>query len=147
MAHDEIGFTGTQDGMTLHQSRALKALLCEIQPGGVDHGDCVGSDAEFHRICRTLGYFITVHPPTKGGKRAFCEGDLVLPPAEYLIRNKNIVNRTKMLIATPKDFVEELRSGTWATIRYARKLRRTVYIIWPSGKVQKEIGGQVCPTP
>lgn len=35
--------------------------------------------------------------------------------------------------AAPKDFKEELRSGTWATIRYAVKQQKRVIIIFPDG--------------
>ncbi|MBA3354736.1 MAG: hypothetical protein H0U18_02115 [Pyrinomonadaceae bacterium] len=30
---------------------------------------------------------------------------------------------------------EQLRSGTWSTIRKARKARKQVTIVWPDGKV------------
>ena len=43
-----------------------------------------------------------------------------------------------MLSATPGGFKEELRSGTWACVRYARKADRPVHIVWPDGKVNAE---------
>jgi hypothetical protein len=33
------------------------------------------------------------------------------------------------LIATPESLTEELRSGTWATIRYARKIKKPCLIL------------------
>jgi len=50
-----------------------------------------------------------------------------------LTRNHDIVDCTELLIACPKSMKEELRSGTWATVRYARKLERPVIIIYPNG--------------
>jgi hypothetical protein len=53
-----------------------------------------------------------------------------LPPLD---RNKMMVDDCEALIATPRLMVEELRSGTWSTIRYARKCRKPVHIVWPDG--------------
>jgi hypothetical protein len=33
---------------------------------------------------------------------------------------------------------ERLRSGTWATVRYARKLRKPITILWANGEVTEE---------
>lgn len=74
-------------------------------------------------------------------KRAFCYrrkgvgGELPIErePGPYLWRNHQIVDATSALIAAPFGFEEELRSGTWATVRYARKLGRPVRFFWPDG--------------
>jgi hypothetical protein len=58
------------------------------------------------------------------------------PSAPPLERNKHIVHNCGWLIAAPKEDSETLRSGTWATIRYARKLRRPITIVFPNGEVQ-----------
>jgi hypothetical protein len=42
-----------------------------------------------------------------------------------------------MLAACPKG-PEERRSGTWATVRYARKTGKPVVIFWPDGTVTEE---------
>ena len=42
----------------------------------------------------------------------------VLPP---LVRNARIVQAADLLIAAPEQDIEQLRSGTWATVRAARK--------------------------
>ncbi len=54
-------------------------------------------------------------------------------PEEYLIRNANIVRATEYLIAMPAHHSEVRRSGTWATIRSARRQGKTTYIIDPGG--------------
>jgi len=58
-------------------------------------------------------------------------------PRPPLVRNRDIVDATDMLIAAPATRKEVLRSGTWATIRYAKKMKKWIYIIYPSG--HKEI--------
>ena len=53
-----------------------------------------------------------------------------MPPKPYLKRNEDIVNKCDVLIACPIDKNKEiLRSGTWATIRKARKLNKTIYLL------------------
>jgi len=47
-------------------------------------------------------------------------------PTPYLSRNRAIVDETEMLIATPAEFTEQQRSGTWSTVRYARACGKKV---------------------
>lgn len=54
-------------------------------------------------------------------------------PEDLLARNRDIVDETEILIACPGHMHEELRSGTWSTIRYAVKIQRPHIIIWPDG--------------
>ncbi len=94
-------------------------------------GLCIGSDVEAAAIARVLGFWITGWPCTITSKRAYFRCDDEHIPAPPLERNHSIVNVTERLIATPKEMEEVLRSGTWATIRYAKKMRKPVEIIWP----------------
>jgi hypothetical protein len=104
------------------------------------HGDCVGADAAAHQIARDLGITVVVHPPVSNKKRAFCEGDQELPPKEYLVRNRDIVDASQVLVATPGGFQEKRRSGTWATVRYATcglsPNVKCAQIIWPDGEME-----------
>jgi hypothetical protein len=43
-----------------------------------------------------------------------------------LERNLTIVQHSDIVIVTPKEDDEVQRSGTWATVRRARKLRRLI---------------------
>lgn len=52
----------------------------------------------------------------------------VKPP---LKRNYDIVDACDILLAAPRTLTEELRSGTWATIRYARKTGKKYLILAP----------------
>jgi hypothetical protein len=96
------------------------------------HGDCRGADAEAHEIAKSLGYKIALHPPTTAviSTRAFCKGvDYFFVEAPYLDRNRGIVNESALLLAAPRTMQEVLRSGTWATVRYARKCDRPITIL------------------
>lgn len=135
----DIGFTGTQLGCTAQQKATVRRLLIEMDPEGVAHGDCIGADAEFHAIALQLGKWIRIHPPYKGSKRAYCEEwNEILPGKDYLDRNKDIVNGVDYLIACPEGDEEVLRSGTWSTVRYARKVGVPVIVVNPDGKVAVE---------
>src|SRR5262245_55419877 len=62
----------------------------------------------------------------------------VCPQRPGALAHRQIVDETEALIATPRGFKEELRSGTWACVRYARKAGRTLHIVWPDGSVRAE---------
>jgi hypothetical protein len=126
-----VGFTGTQIGMSTYQKAAVRQLLINLKPEYAVHGDCVGADAQFHGICKSLGIKIVIYPPLDPKKRAFCEAFMIHPEDAYLERNKKIVNASDIMIATPKSEDEELRSGTWSTVRYTRKTGKKIYIIDP----------------
>lgn len=123
-----IGFTGTQNGMTQKQvfevidylSDALKAHR-DVE---VIHGDCIGADFQFDQMAIELGIGRNICPSFISEKRNYSEktGALVAcNPTHPLVRNEFIVAQASVMLATPKEDSEVLRSGTWATIRHARK--------------------------
>jgi len=130
----KYGFTGTSKGMNKIQYNNIKSLLQKDLSNNlqieVHHGDCIGADTDFHNICRELSdnIKIIIHPPSNDKKRSFCKSDDIRPEKEYLTRNKDIVNETNILIACPESAVEQLRSGTWSTVRYARKVNKIVIL-------------------
>lgn len=140
-----IGFTGTRVGMTASQHARLVALLVELDPAEFHHGDCVGADEQAHEVVRRFivpgatvirtldqvwgGCRIVIHPPHSQKYRANCKGDEMRFVKDYIIRNHDIVDETDVLVAAPKSPEEEMRSGTWATIRYAMRIGRRVEII------------------
>lgn len=113
-----VGFSGTREGMTKAQAAAVAFML------------------------RALGVAVELHPPSNPALRAFCEmrpGEVVRDEAPYLARNANIAAATEALIACPCGEVgEETRSGTWWTVRAARRLGRPVAVVRPSGRVERE---------
>lgn len=138
----KVGFTGTSTVVFYQQIEALGTLLDKWEIESVHHGDCIKADEVFHNECWVRHLYIVVHPPIKEDKRAFCEyASEVREPKEYLERNHDIVDETDLLIAMPDSYIELQRSGTWATIRYARKLCRDIYIIYPNGVIEHEKRG------
>lgn len=133
----KIGFTGTQRGMTDAQKNTLRKMV--PKDAELHHGDCVGADAEAHDIFRFYGLACVGHPPSNSTKRAFKFVDEWRPEKDYLERNKDIVRETDMLIAAPGEDTELLRSGTWSTVRYARKLGRLVIVIYPNGSRSEDV--------
>lgn len=131
----KIGVTATQTGLTTEQEFKLGALLEQYPVTELHHGDCVGGDAQADDIARAKDIAIVIHPPIKSTKRAFKaqSGDCVWEPRPYLERNHDIVDQCDLLIALPKSSKEELRSGTWATVRYATKQGKPI-IILPGGE-------------
>lgn len=133
----KIGFTGTQAGMNPRQKEKLRFLLKFLRATEFHHGDCVGADAEAHDIATELGIKTIGHPPSNPSKRAYCNTTETRKEYPYLVRNHHIVDDTEVLIAAPKTNEEELRSGTWATVRYSRQLRKKRWVCKPMPVLQK----------
>lgn len=132
-----LGFTGTQRGMTPRQRDSVRLILSQQSVSEVHHGDCVGADQEFDVLAHELDVRVVVHPPDDPRKRAFVLGYAeIREERPYLVRNAEIVSETDVLVATPKGDREELRSGTWATIRRARQQGKQVIVAWPDGRVE-----------
>lgn len=130
----KIGFTGTRQGMSQVQKDSLYRILEDYREAGeveFHHGDCLGADDEAHDIAIQTHCSVVVHPPKIATFRAFRHeaGVKVLPPKDYFDRNHDIVDATDFLIAAPKTDHEELRSGTWATVRYADKKGKKVTLL------------------
>ncbi len=138
-----VGFTGTQKGMTAAQLTQAYSILGIMDLTHLHHGDCIGADNQAHSIALSRKCEITIHPPVNNTKRAFCHNKIttdtilhVKRPLEYLERNHNIVDESEALVATPGENQEQLRSGTWATIRYAKKRGKEIIIIFPDGNTE-----------
>lgn len=121
----KIGFTGTRQGMSQNQKEQFVLKLFDLDLTEFHHGDCIGADADAHDIVREFfpDVKIIIHPPERTGSQAFKQGDLYHPTKPYIMRDRDIVRDSDYLIGAPLD-VEVIRSGTWTTIRYARKIGR-----------------------
>jgi hypothetical protein len=119
----QLTFTGTRKGVTTAQEQTLYNVLSSMRPfyDVLNDGDAIGADQTAKRIGDELGYLVVPYPA----------GDA---PIE---RNHTMVDRSALLVACPAQDHEILRSGTWATIRYARKRCISVTIIWPDGTVKE----------
>jgi hypothetical protein len=131
----KVGFTGTRHGMTEEQWRTVRMTLIILRATECHHGDCIGADLQFAKLASVLGGTTVSHPPVKRELRAFHMSDQVRAPKTYVARDHDIVDDTDVLIATPKTAHEEPRSGTWLTVRYARKQGKRVFLILPDGRV------------
>jgi hypothetical protein len=138
----KIGFTGTRHGMTDAQKKAVKDFLSSQKFNEFHHGDCIGSDKDANDIVdefRAEGKKVKIvgHPPTYNKYRAYCKCDILLAKYDYLTRNQHIVDTADILVATP-DTKERLHSGTWSTIRYARKKDKKIFIFNRNGEMRME---------
>ena len=140
-----LGFTGTSHGMTQRQKATVSYLFNELPLHILHHGDCIGADEQAHRMAMKLSAHIVVHPPNDPKKRAFCWRSSDSPEViisltkPYLARNRTIVeNARDGIIAAPRSSQETIRSGTWYTVRYARKIKRRIWIVFPDGTFKEE---------
>lgn len=150
-----IGFTGTQRGMTILQTAMIDTLLDKARLVGpiraamtnddinVTHGDCRGADDEFDAIAVKHHLHRNLRPCNIEEKRAHCEekrpsSHSLYNPRPPLVRNRDIVHESHFLIVAPSDLHEILRSGTWATYRYAKKLGKPRVIVYPNGTMKWE---------
>lgn len=146
-----IGFTGTQHGMTTNQRESVEALMTAfaraIEIGGQDvetipvhHGLCVGADEQLNEIAfrlrfRTVGHEASDVP---GRKVARVEVDDRADPRPAMERN-TLIASMPIVVAAPFTYMEVRRSGTWATVRRARKSTVTrLWIVDPDGRVAVE---------
>jgi len=142
----KLGFTGTREGMADEQRRAFIAWAKTAGATEIHHGCCLGADADAVDVflsAADLGFtrpLIVAHQPAKKAMlsdESLWSSDVMKPPLDYLVRNRNIVDACDVLLACPKG-PEEQRSGTWSTVRYARKCGKRVVIFWPDGSVAEE---------
>jgi len=109
------------------------------------HGACVGSDDEFHHIVREIcGSDVRIWEYPSDIFRLVVthkDSNHTAPISSGLERNKDIVDTGyHILLAAPQEMEEELRSGTWATVRYARTEEVPVKVFWPKpGGTEEEI--------
>lgn len=135
-----VGFTGNRHGFNTLQKNLFEYYVRKYRQFEFHHGDCVGCDSEAHNVVTKLASSTTIaHPPENPKQRAYCSADIILPEKPYLVRNHDIVDATDILIAVPGQIDEVKRSGTWATIRYARNQNKKILIIRPNGAVTTEL--------
>ena len=125
----KIGFTRTRKGMSRHQMRQLQRVLYALGTATeFHHGGAIGADLDAADFAQQA-LRIVVHP---------CPGVVATPETVGWIwrevfpplkRNRHIAEEADILIAAPETDKEEQRSGTWATVRYARALGKPVVML------------------
>jgi len=141
-----LGYTGPEIGMTPRQKDTVRYLFHELEISHLHHGDCVGGDAQAHKLAKNLlrggSACVTIHPPDKPRLRAYCQDyNEIRHELPYLVRNDNIAREgIDGLVAAVPTSAEILRSGPWATVRYARKHKRRIWLVFPDGTFHEEPG-------
>lgn len=135
----DVAFTGTRKGMSQSQFETVKLLLRELwAAGAVAHlGDAIGADEQARQIASDVGYRTHGHPSNIPSQRAYGEFAVLANPRPPLRRNHAMVDSADVVIACPAGYDEEARSGTWATMRYARAIGIPLLIVWPNGGITK----------
>jgi hypothetical protein len=142
-----LGFTGSRQGPTDQQKGLLELWLAFHPVTALYHGAAIGADEYVaERLSVYEGPMIYAFPcniDDQISRKAIAVSDSVAESKPPLKRNRDIVDGCDLLMAMPGSMTEELRSGTWATIRYARKVRRSLIIIWPDGTTREERVGKL----
>jgi hypothetical protein len=130
-----VGFTGTRQGMTRAQWDYVNEFLDRGATGSSFHeGDCVGADNEAFALAASKGYVTHSWPPVDPRFRAFLPADVEHSTAGYATRNLSIVRSSQILLAAPPGTENNHpRSGSWMTIRMARRADIPVAIVLPHG--------------
>lgn len=117
--------------------------MSRLRPTTLVHGGAKGADMIAHGIAESLWIpMIEIYPTYDrspavwGGMGA---GITIYPPLPALERNRVIVRQVWGMIACPAEDAEELRSGTWATVRYARDAGVPVYLIRADGQIKRDV--------
>lgn len=140
-----IGFTGTRSGMTEKQREKVLELLkgfTEEIPSELVlglHGDCVGADDDFNVCCLSENIGTLCRPCTYDSMRAHSTSQQIADPLPPMQRNRDIVAQADVMLACPPNYTEIKRgSGTWATVKFTRRAKKPLYIIFPDGTMLEE---------
>lgn len=138
-----VGFTGTASGLTVPQHDGVRVALAWLRNDAREfhHGLCVGADQTAAAYAKGLAYECHGWPGRPEGDPARSTKapvDVLHPLPEgrepELARNHELAGR-HVLLAAPRQDRMTLRSGTWATVRYAHRLLRPVLLALPDGRI------------
>ena len=131
-----LAITGTRKGVTEAQFDVIKQFIIESDVEVFHNGDCIGVDQQVTLMIQDIApeIWVVCHPPERIGTRAYGMYDEIREPRGYLQRDQDMVDEADYLWAVTCG--EEVhRSGTWTTVRYARKKGIPITIIMPDGVV------------
>lgn len=151
-----VGFTGSRVKPSAEVCAAITKTLEDALLNGVlkdmyeaHHGDATGMDELVHNTIRRVRPDVRIvkHPPLYDKWQAKCDADHTEPNADYLVRNKHIVQRSDLVCAFPSEDMSkplpvkplrQPRSGTWHTIGVARRSLVPVYFFRYDGSLLKD---------
>lgn len=145
-----VGLVANRSGLTYPQFRTVCRMFLDragTHPvGGVEvvHlGDGPAADTDFTRLARWMrpNPRVVLHSATLPAAEPPGLAVTVEPAATPSERNRAIVDAADLLVACPREAAEDVRSGTWSTIRYARTGKKRVLVVYPDGLVG--CGGRV----
>lgn len=135
-----IGFTGPRSGINSTQIEIFADLFRHLDGHAMVHGGAQGADEQADTVAAGLidPWNIEIFPGNEDRQRYWqCK----MPRRQVhqwiapLDRNRLVANACHVLIAAPRTASEEARSGTWTTVRYARRMRIRHVLVWPDGDV------------
>lgn len=141
-----LAFTGSRAGCTEAQRRSLWHLIRILYGRGyrlLHCGCAIGADETAATLARDTNYRVVGHPsdrPDQVSAIALAACTVILPAVKPLDRNRTMVEASRgggILIACPSG-PEVTRSGTWATVRWARKVGVPRWVVSPDGKLTRE---------
>jgi len=143
-----FGVTGSSEPVPKVQELRLLGIMGDLfhvrdpfistQPFMVQHnGDCINADHLMACQWRRFGGKVFGHPPDKKDRRAFFDFDYKAEPLPFGVRDQAIVDASDLLVAAPR-CPEYTRSGTWMTVRMARRKGLPIILVWLDGSVTKE---------
>ncbi len=146
-----VCFTGSRTGPTAAGRKTLRYLLRILYGRGfrtMHNGVAVGADEAAALLAKECSFRVVGFPSDVPSQvsAAACEAcDELRPVAPPLDRNKTMLDEgrragTAILLACPAG-EEVTRSGTWATIRYSRKVGVPRWLIQPNGDMIREGDG------
>lgn len=130
-----IGVTASREGLTDPQKNWIEDFLEGNLAYVLHHGMCKGGDIELAVLFRKYNTYIIAHPGHIRHMRAASPAnDLILPWSHTLVRNRIIVNHSELILGFPK-VPYATDSGTWHTIKFAKKQKTPLFVIGPDGSV------------
>ncbi len=132
----KIGFTGSREGPTREQKTVWGNLAPWLKGIEMHNGCADGADAYVMGNLPIPASLVAWPANREGDARAKALLGVtivimgIMPPLE---RNRFIVDSSHGMVAMPITVEEVQRSGTWATIRHARRTKKPVLVIRPDG--------------
>jgi len=129
--------------MSAKQLERLFEVWSVLRPDIVTNGCCDGADRQLHSVAAAQD-IATEFFPSNPEQREWAESvqnvmEVVHRIEPPLKRNRSMVSTGRRgLVAAPYTTSEITRSGTWATVRYARNINRPIWIIYPNGDLEVE---------
>lgn len=125
-----VSFTGTAGALSRAERVFIRAVLVRIRADRYVTGGADGVDTTVHFAAAQLwpdAKHLVLAPRAPWSERVASGAQIEFAPEgrsvsdAYMRRNDQLVAASPLLVAFPRSGVEKLRSGTWATIRRARK--------------------------